>query len=121
MFMNNKLEELKIYQAYTTLVYYTYKITEKYPKYEKVSLVSDIKHVTNNGVEYIIKAQKEHNVIYKLSCLNQVDASLKTLKLYIRVSYKFKYINSRNYGAWSKKVANISNMLNGWFKLCAKQ
>ena len=119
--MNNSLEELKIYQVYVDLVYYTYKITEKYPKYEKVSLVSDIKHVINNGLEYIIKAQKEYNYTTRLSYLNQVDAELKVLKVFIRTSYKFKYINSHNYASWSKKVANISNMLTSWVKLCVKR
>ena len=42
------LEEMKIYQNYVDLFYYTYKITEKYPKYKKEGLVVDIKEVTKN-------------------------------------------------------------------------
>ena len=39
----------------------------------------------------------------------------------IRVSYKKKYINAKNYAAWGKKLANIGNLLGGWMKSCLKQ
>jgi len=38
-----KVEELDIYKQYMTLIYYTEMITEKYPKCEKLALVTTIK------------------------------------------------------------------------------
>jgi hypothetical protein len=52
------IEELKVYQKYADLYYYTYLITEKFPKYEKNGIVSDIKNCTCNGLINIINAQK---------------------------------------------------------------
>lgn len=117
----NSLEEMKIYQNYVDLFYYTYRITEKYPKYEKAGLVIDIKQVTKNGLENIINAQKEFNLTKRLNYLNKADAELKTLKVLIRTSYKFKYISSKNYAAWSHKLTNIGNNLYGWIKTCVRQ
>ena len=46
----NELEELIIYKQYLELIYYTENITIKYPKSEKLSLVSTIKNNTYNGI-----------------------------------------------------------------------
>ena len=42
------------------------------------------------------------------------------LKVLVRLSYKRKYINSRNYGAWSRYLANISNLMGGMIKQCQR-
>ena len=36
------------------------------------------------------------------------------------LGYKFKYITGHNYGAWSRKITNVSLMLGGWIKSCQK-
>lgn len=117
----NDLEELMIYKQYLELIYYTEKITIKYPKSEKLSLVSNIKNTTYNGMKKIIDAQKEYNKSKRIILLNELDTELKMLKVLIRVSYKNKYINSKNYSSWSKKLFNISNLLGGWINSCLKQ
>ena len=117
----NDLEGLMIYKQYLELIYYTEKITNKYPKSEKLSLVSTIKNNTYLGMKKIILAQKEYQKSKRIIILNELDTDLKILKVLIRVSYKNKYISSRNYAAWSKKIFNISNLLGGWINSCLKQ
>lgn len=53
--------------------------------------------------------------------LNNIDVDLKVLKVLVRISYRYKYINGNNYASWSRKLANISNAVNGWIKTCVKQ
>ena len=115
------LEKLIIYKQYIELIYYTENITIKYPKNEKSSLVATIKNNTYSGMKKIILAQKEYNHSKRLNILNELDTDLKMLKVLIRVSYKSKYISSKNYSAWSKKIFNISNLLGAWIKSCLKQ
>ena len=110
-----------ICKQYIELIYYTERITIKYPKSEKVSLVAMIKNTTYLGMKKIIQAQKEYNKNKIICILNELDNELKMLKVLIRISYKNKYISSRNYSAWSKKIFNISNLLGGWIKSCLKQ
>lgn len=117
----NDLENLMIYKQFIELIYYTEMITVKYPKREKLSLVSNIKSNTYSAMKKIILAQKEYNKSKRLIILNELDVDLKMLKVLIRVSYKSKYINSKNYNAWSKKIFNISNLLGAWIKSCLKQ
>lgn len=117
----NELEDLIIYKQYVELIYYTHNILLKYPKSERFSLCTHTSDITYEGLECIIKAQKENQKIKRLAYLNQLDADLKILKVYIRVAYKKKYINVKNYMAWSKKLANITNLMGGWMKTCATQ
>lgn len=95
--MNDKLEELKLYQFYVDLLFYIYQITEKYPKHEKLGLVSDIKNISFSGLECLIDAQKDFNPKNRLIYLNKLNPKLKSLKVLVRISYKFKYINGKNY------------------------
>ncbi len=110
-----------IYKQYIELIYYTEMITDKYPKHEKLSLVTTIKNTTYQGIKNIIEAYKSYHVADKLTYLGELDSNLKFLKVLIRVSYKRKYINNRNYTAWVKKITNIANMLGGWVKACQKR
>lgn len=119
--MSKAVDELIIYKQYIELIYYTEMITEKYPKSEKLSLVTNIKNTTYSGIKKIIVAYKQYNKIDKLKYLGDLDNELKFLKVLIRVSYRRKYISNNNYKAWTKKITNICNLLGGWIKACQRQ
>lgn len=111
-----ELDELKIYKQYVEMIYYTEMILKKYPKSERFSLVTSIKNKTYDGIECIIRIYKSYEKKDKYKYLNELDIHLKTLIILIRVSYKNKYISSKNYKAWVKKITNINNLMLGWFK-----
>lgn len=117
----DRVEDLTIYKQYLELIYYTEMILEKYPKCERFAIVTTIKNNTYEGMKYVLNAFKEYTKEEKLKNLNRLDTNLKMLKVLIRVSYKRKYISSKNYAAWSKKIANLGNLLGGWMKSCRKQ
>lgn len=106
------LDELTIYQKYIDLIYYTNKLIIKYPKSERYNLVNEIKNTTYLGIKIIIEAQKIKNKRNLL--LNELDINLKYLLVLIRVSYRNKYINIKNYRAWSYKITIINNLMIGW-------
>lgn len=115
------VSELIIYKQFIELIYYTEMITEKYPIMERNSLVSTIKTTTYDGMKNVLSAYKLYDKSDKLKALNNLDINLKILKVLIRVSHKKKYINHKNYEAWSKKINNIGNLLGGWINSCLKQ
>lgn len=116
----NNLESLNIYKKYVDLVYYSYLILEKYPKAEKQALASDIKNTLFRGLVSLIDAHKEFNKTKRLTHLNKMDSTMKILKLLVRVSFKRKYISPKNYGAWSRKMADVTNLMGGWIRSCLK-
>lgn len=117
----NNIEDLIIYKHYLEMIFYTEKILEKYPKIEKNGLCITIKNYTYDGMENIIKAQKTRDIKIRINYLNTLDVDMKMLKVLIRLSKRRKYINVRNYGAWSRKITNICNLLGGWINSCVKR
>jgi len=69
----------------------------------------------------IILSAKEINKSKRIIILNELDVDLKMLKVYIRIAFKNKYISATNYGAWSRKITDVNNLLFGWIKRCLKQ
>ena len=112
----SSVEELLIYKANFNLIYYTEMIVKKFPKVENNFLVKDIRNICFDNQKLIIKTYKEINRTKKLYYLNEIDCNLKMLKVMIRVSYKKRYINPKNYGAWARIITNINNLLYGWLK-----
>ncbi len=112
---------LLIYQKYLELIYYTNDLVRKYPKSETFALVKEIKSTTYSGLRLLMYSIKTYNKNEKLKYLNELDINLNILKVHIRLSYKYKYINIQNYQTWSNLITNICNMLGGWITACLKK
>lgn len=112
---------LKIYQKYLELIYYSNDIVRKYPKSENFTLVSEIKQSLYTGLRNLMYAIKTYNKQDKLRYLNEFDTNLNLLKVHIRLSYKYKYISLQNYHTWSTNITDICNMLGGWITSCLKR
>lgn len=112
---------LKIYQKYLELIYYSNDIVRKYPKSENFTLVSEIKNSLYTGLRNLMYAIKSYNKNDKLKYLNEFDINLNLLKVHVRLSYKYKYISMQNYQTWSNLITDICNMLGGWISSCLKR
>ena len=119
--MNNENNNLVIYQKYLELVYYTNDILKKYPKSEPFGLVKEINNSLYSGLRLLMYAIKVFNKKDKLKYLNELDININLFKVYIRLSYKYKYITMQNYQTWSNHIANICNMLGAWISSCLKK
>lgn len=119
--MAKAVEDTRMYHIYLDFIIYIELITEKYPNNVKVALVARIKESLYDGLKNILCAYKAFDKKDKLQYLNELDINLKMLKVFSRISYKKKYINVRNYEAWSRKINNICVLLGGWINSCLKQ
>lgn len=117
----NTKENLKIYQKYIELIYYTNDLVRKYPKSETFALVEEIKKALYSGLRLLIHSIKTYKNNDKLKYLTELDITLDLFKVQIRLSYKYKYISMQNYTTWSSLVTDICNMLGGWINLCLKK
>ena len=116
-----KQDDLKIYQKYLELIYYSNDIVRKYPKSENFTLVAEIKTSIYDGLRNIMHAVKTFSKQDKLKYLNEFDINLNLLKVQVRLSYKYKYITMQNYQTWSSHITDICNMLGGWILSCQKR
>ena len=119
--LNRSNNNLKIYQKYLELVYYTNDIVRKYPKCENFALVKEIKNSIYAGLRNLMYAIKSYSKTDKLKYLNEFDINLNLLKIQVRLSYKYKYISLQNYQSWSQIITDICNMLGGWIISCQKK
>ena len=119
--METQNNNLKIYQKYLELIYYSNDIVRKYPKSENFTLVSEIKNSLYTGLRNLMYAIKSYNKNDKLKHLNEFDINLNLLKVHVRLSYKYKYISMQNYQSWSNLITDICNMLGGWISSCLKR
>lgn len=119
--MKSSVEETRIYHIYLDFILYLEMITEKYPTSTKMGIVSTIKNSSYDGIKYILLAYKAFDKQEKLKYLNELDINLKMQRVFARISYKRKYINIRNYEAWSRKINLISMSLGGWINSCLRQ
>lgn len=118
---SNKNNNLLIYQKYLELIYYTNDLVRKYPKSETFALVKEIKQTLYNGLRLLMYGIKTYQLQNKLKYLNELDIQLDLIKVFIRLSYKYKYISMQNYTAWSNILTDICNMLGGWINSCRKK
>ena len=118
---NKNTPNLIIYQKYLELIYYTNDLIRKYPKSETFALVKEIKGALYSGLRLLMYAIKTYKIQDKLKYLSELDIQLDLMKVYIRLSYKYKYISTQNYSAWSSILTNICNMLGGWIQSCQKR
>lgn len=114
------VESTRMYLVYMDFMYYIEMITEKYPNSTKSGIVANIKTYTYHGMQYILEAYKAFDKKEKLYYLNKLDITLKMLKVFARISNKRKYINGKNYEAWSRKLNKICMSLGGWINSCLK-
>ena len=119
--MKNNVDDTKIYKVYLELISYIEMICEKFPKEAKNGFVITLKEYLYKGMEDILIAYKEFDKNTKLKYLSSLDIKLKMLKMFDRISYKKKYINIRNYEAWSRKINNVCICLGGWINSCLRQ
>ena len=112
---------LKIYQKYLELIYYSNNIVRKYPKSERFTLVQEIKNSLYTGLRNLMYSIKLYNKNDKLRYLNEFDINLTLLKVQVRLSYKYQYITLQNYQSWSSLITEICNMLGGWINSCLKR
>lgn len=114
-------EEMQIIKKYQDLILYVYQLLKKYPNHEKNALVSETKICIFDGLKLLMNAKKAYGKNNKMKYLNDFDTNMSILKIYVRLAKKNKYINPRNYRAWSYKITSISNMLGGWVEECLKR
>lgn len=106
-----EVENLIIYKAVLDMIYYSETLLTNFSKIERNLLVKDIRTINFDIMRLILRVHKEKNMSKKNHYLNEIDINLKMLKVYVKLSFKKKYINSKNYVTWDRKITNISNLV----------
>lgn len=113
----NPTDEFLLLQKILDMMEYAYVALRQFPKSEKYALATDIKHCMNLILGYAIEARKHY---YKKTTLQNMDVEIAKLRVFIRLSYRLRFIDMQKYEIWSKMVDEIGKMLGGWLKTVKK-
>jgi len=92
---------------------YLFPIVEKFPRYEKFVLCTQIKTCVLDIVRHIIKANK---IKSKRPILYEIDVKIEELKFLLRFAHDRKYLSHKSYEHSNKLLAEIGRLLGGWIK-----
>lgn len=106
-------EDFKVLQKVQDMMEYAYPMLNQFPKAEKFSLAQDIRHCMNTILELTITEDKRYS---KKTTLENLDIENTKLKIYIRLSFRLKYISKHTYSVWEEKVVEIGKMIGGLMK-----
>ena len=105
--------EFLLLQKILDMMEYAYIALRQFPKSEKYALATDIKRCMDLILGYAIEARKHY---YKKTTLQNMDVEIAKLRVYIRLSYRLRFIDMAKYDNWSTMVDEIGRMLGGWLK-----
>ena len=111
-----------LYRSAVSLLEYTYRLIEKFPKSEKLALAHDIRRRTEDVVELVLEAvsfySKDKN---REALLRTTDIHLKMIAVLVEYAYKKRYITDQNLTAWANKLCTLDDEVITWAMNIAKQ
>lgn len=104
LILQEKLEDLKIY---------SHQVLFQFPKRERFILCAEIEKEINNLIHNTIRMEKK---MYKKTTLQDIDIGVEYVKVLIRQSYQLKYISTKRFEIWIKKLVEIGRIVGGLIK-----
>jgi len=107
------VESLKLFQKVEDFVNYLFPIIDRFPKTERLALVSQMKNLCYEMLKTIIKTQKSSS---KKSGWYEVDVQLEMVRFFLRHARTRKYLAPRSYETAARSVVEIGRLIGGLIK-----
>lgn len=92
--------------------------TEKFPKAYRYSLTRRLTDAALDFQEKLFLARKRRGTAAR-ELLLECDAHLETVRLYLRLAHRWRWLTEGQYEHVSRLVAEIGRLLGGWLKVGA--
>jgi hypothetical protein len=92
---------------------YTHIALRQFPRVERYALCADIRKSLANIQRLAVVAWKRY---HKKTTLQDLDVEIEILRMWIRKSYRLRYISDHRYEVWSKHVNEVGRMVGGWIR-----
>ena len=120
--MREKEEKLKLIPKVEKYIEYVLGIIFKLPRTEKFSIGTEYKSSMYNMLSNIMLLNKISKERRKevLDILNNIDASLNTQRIYLRIMKSNKWIDEKKFKIAIQQIYEIGKILGGLIKYYAK-
>ena len=89
--------------------------SEKFPRSYRFTVTQRMMDAALDCQEAVFTAQSHRGDVRKVS-LRTADAALNRLRLYLRLAYRWRWLNDGQYQHASEQVAEIGRLLGGWIR-----
>lgn len=89
--------------------------TEQFPRLYRHSVTQRLMNAALDCQEAVFTAHSTRDV-RRREALQNADASLNRLRLYLRLAHQWHWLNDGQYAHVSAQVAEIGKLLGGWIK-----
>ena len=120
--MKEKEERLKLIPKVELYIEYILGIIIRLPRVEKFSIGTEYKqsmYIMLSNIMFLSKISKERK-IEVLDILNNIDASLSTQRIYLRIMNNNRWIDEKKFKIAIEKIYEIGKILGGLIKYYAK-
>ena len=107
------VETFKLFQKVDDFVNWLFPILDRFPKTEKLALVSQMKNLSYEMLKTIIKTNKS---AAKKAGWYEVDVQLEMMRFFLRHARTRKYLAPRSYETAARNVAEIGRIIGGLLK-----
>jgi four helix bundle protein len=108
-------QNLSIFEKTYELALWLYPRVNKFPKSQRFVLGQHIENSLLKIIEGIIEANQER---IKGPFLKKISVELDKLRILVRLSKDFRFINIRQYAFAADNINEIGKMLGGWIRSC---
>lgn len=92
--------------------------SEKFPKLYRNTVTQRLMESALDFQEALFDAQSKRDR-ERLACLQNADAHLNKLRLYLRLAHHWRWLNNGQYKHVSEMVGEVGRLLGGWLKQAA--
>ena len=112
------VHKLEVYRRSEELLNKIYPALNNYPKFEKFSLVAEIKSAFYNLITNIALADAVRSK--RKTYLQEADAHLQVIKVLMKLSLRRRYISKGLYRDVDSELSQVGKMLSAYIKATVK-
>ncbi len=113
-------QELVLFARLFDLLTWLLPKVERFPKVYRHTVTQRLMNAALDCQEAVFTAQSTRDA-RRIAALQDADASLNRLRLYLRLAHQWHWLNDGQYAHVSTQVAEIGKLLGGWIKQFRRQ
>lgn len=108
-------EELVLFTRLFDLLDWLLPKAERFPRVYRFTVTQRLMNAALDCQEAVFAAQSSRGA-RRLTFLQDADAALNRLRLYLRLIHRWRWLNDGQYAHVSAQVAEVGKLLGGWIK-----
>ena len=115
----SEVEGFALYEKLQELTDWLFPIVERWPKYEKFALCTQVKNCAHDASRLAIRAQKARK--HKLYWLHELDVQIQMLRHFLRHAHHRRYLSNRRIKHATELIEEVGRIVGALIKRFSRQ